>query len=98
MRSRPLPRPFAGEGGTRRTPHRGGRWEGEGGPDLRLTLPREPSRTSPILQATLTLPTHDPRFAGQALGPPLSRQRERGISFSILSERYGTNPNYRRSR
>jgi len=34
----------------------GGRWEGEGVPDPRLTLPCERSLASPILRATLTLP------------------------------------------
>src|SRR5579872_1595988 len=55
----------------------GGRWEGEGVPDPRPMLPREPSRMSPLLRATLTLPL--PAAKRRAMGPSLSRKREREL-------------------
>jgi len=52
---------------------------------------RAVSREGPLLRATLTLPTLGPQ-AGQALGPSLSRKRERGKFFRANSPRSGTWP------
>src|SRR5579863_4672598 len=80
MSSGPLPRTFAGEGGTHRTPPRGGRWEGEGvraRSSITAEAAARASRASPILPATLTLPT--PAAVRQVLGPSLSREAGEGV-------------------
>src|SRR5579872_1220025 len=77
----PLPRSFAGEGGAHRTPHRGVRWEGEGVP-ARSGAVADAAVRALSVQSHFAGNPHPPnawpaKRAGQALGPSLSRKRER---------------------